>query len=251
MQYRIFTILISIICLSGYAFTSYAQDTNDSDNASKPVILYSGTPKKYEIASIKVEGVKNYEDYVLIGLSGLTVGQSISIPGDDITQACRRYWRHVGVLATPGTIKSESYPMEIHKLYPDIQVTGNACPLWVPIVESNEAGNEGADYFVRKYISELLSKDNQIDTVILGCTHYPLLLPKIQQYMPAGIRIVAQGELVAQSLKNYLMRHPEIASQCTQGNSCSYCTTESEEKFIESASAFLSENINVQHITLE
>jgi len=159
--------------------------------------------------------------------------------------------RHVGVLATPGTIKSESYPMEIHKLYPDIQVTGNACPLWVPIVESNEAGNEGADYFVRKYISELLSKDNQIDTVILGCTHYPLLLPKIQQYMPAGIRIVAQGELIAQSLKNYLMRHPEIASQCTQGNSCSYCTTESEEKFIESASAFLSENINVQHITLE
>lgn len=159
--------------------------------------------------------------------------------------------RHVGVLATPGTIKSESYPMEIRKLYPDIQVTGNACPLWVPIVESNEAGNEGADYFVRKYISELLSKDNQIDTVILGCTHYPLLLPKIQQYMPDGIRIVTQGELVAHSLKNYLMRHPEIDNRCTQGGSCSYCTTESEEKFIESASAFLSENITVQHLTLE
>ena len=117
MQYRIFTILISIICLSGYAFTSYAQDTNDSDNASKPVILYSGTPKKYEIASIKVEGVKNYEDYVLIGLSGLTVGQSISIPGDDITQTCRRYWRHglfSDVKITADKIENDKIWLTIH-----------------------------------------------------------------------------------------------------------------------------------------
>ncbi len=159
--------------------------------------------------------------------------------------------RHVGVLATLGTIKSESYPLEIHKLYPDIQVSGEACPLWVPLVESNEATSEGADYFVCKYINELLAKDKLIDTIILGCTHYPLLLPKIRQYTPADIRIVSQGDLVAASLKDYLRRHPEIDTMCTQGESCTYCTTEAEEKFTESASAFLSETINVERITLE
>ena len=159
--------------------------------------------------------------------------------------------RHVGVLATSGTIKSESYPLEIHKLYPDIHVSGEPCPMWVPLVESNEAANEGADYFVRKYINKLLAADGQIDTVILGCTHYPLLLPKIRQYMPAGIRIVAQGDLVAASLKNYLQRHPEMDARCTRGKSCVYCTTEAKEKFTESASAFLSETVNVKRITLE
>ena len=108
--------------------------------------------------------------------------------------------RHVGILATAGTIKSESYPLEIHKLFPDIQVEGEACPLWVSLVENNEAEGDGTDYFVRKYINELLSKDEQIDTVILGCTHYPILLPKIEKHMPKGITTVAQGELVATSL---------------------------------------------------
>ena len=105
--------------------------------------------------------------------------------------------RHIGILATAGTIKSESYPLEVHKLYPDIQVNGVACPMWVPLVENNEAQNEGTDYFIRKYINQLLQKDSQIDTVILGCTHYPLLLPKIQQYIPDNIRVIAQGEYVA------------------------------------------------------
>ena len=112
--------------------------------------------------------------------------------------------RHIGILATAGTIKSESYPLEVHKLYPDIQVNGVACPMWVPLVENNEAQNEGTDYFIRKYINQLLQKDSQIDTVILGCTHYPLLLPKIQQYIPDNIRVIAQGEYVAESLKDYL-----------------------------------------------
>ena len=120
--------------------------------------------------------------------------------------------RHVGVLATAGTIKSESYPMEIHKLFPDIYVSGEACPMWVPLVENNEAQSSGADYFIQKYIDTLLSKDQQIDTVILGCTHYPLLLPKIKHFMPDGIEIVSQGEYVAGSLKDYLHRHPEIAA---------------------------------------
>ena len=158
--------------------------------------------------------------------------------------------RHVGVLATAGTIKSESYPLEVHKLFPDIKVSGEACPLWVPLVENNEAQGDGTDYFVRKYINELLAKDRLIDTVILGCTHFPLLLPKIQQYMPAGITTVTQGELVADSLKDYLSRHSEIDKKCTKGGRCVYRTTESEDKFTESASVFLNESIKVERIEL-
>ncbi|MDE5701975.1 glutamate racemase [uncultured Bacteroides sp.] len=158
--------------------------------------------------------------------------------------------RHVGILATTGTIKSESYPLEIHKLFPDIQVQGEACPLWVPLVENNETEGEGTDYFIRKYIDELLAKDKLIDSVILGCTHYPLLLPKIKKYMPQGITIVSQGELVADSLKDYLHRHPEMESKCSKGGQCRYYTTESEEKFIESASTFLKEAVTVQKVEL-
>ena len=158
--------------------------------------------------------------------------------------------RHVGVLATSGTIKSESYPLEIRKLFPDIKVSGEACPLWVSLVENNEALGDGTDYFIRKYINELLAKDREIDTAILGCTHYPILLPKIQRYMPAGITIVSQGQLVADSLKDYLHRHPEIDIKCTRGGKCTYYTTEAEEKFIESASIFLNEAITVRRIEL-
>lgn len=159
--------------------------------------------------------------------------------------------RHVGVLATTGTIKSESYPMEILKLYPDITVQGEACPLWVPLVENNECDGEGADYFVKKHIERLLSKDKLIDTVILGCTHYPLLMPKIRKYMPPSIAIVEQGKLVARSLKDYLFRHPEMEVRCTKTGKCLYCTTEAEEKFSESASTFLNEPVEVCHISLE
>ena len=158
--------------------------------------------------------------------------------------------RHVGVLATSGTIKSESYPLEIRKLFPDIKVSGEACPLWVSLVENNEALGDGTDYFIRKYINELLAKDREIDTAILGCTHYPILLPKIQQYMPAGITIVSQGQLVADSLKDYLHRHPEIDIKCTRGGKCTYYTTYVEVKFIESASIFLNVAITVRRIEL-
>ncbi|WP_071147345.1 glutamate racemase [Bacteroides ihuae] len=159
--------------------------------------------------------------------------------------------RHVGVLATTGTIKSDSYPLEIHKLFPDITVSGEASPMWVPLVENNEAESAGADYFIRKSIDQLISKDSLIDTVILGCTHYPLLLSKIEQYMPEGIKIVTQGNYVASSLKNYLQRHPEIDEKCTKCKSTIFCTTEAEDKFSESASIFLNENISVQRISLE
>ena len=159
--------------------------------------------------------------------------------------------QHIGVLATAGTIKSESYPLEIHKLFPEIQVSGTACPMWVSLVENNESQDKGADYFIRKYIDQLLSKDPQIDTVILGCTHFPILLPKIRQYIPEHISVIAQGEYVAESLKDYLKRHPEMDAKCTKNGNCQFYTTEAEEKFSESASTFLKQQISVKHITLE
>ncbi len=155
--------------------------------------------------------------------------------------------QHIGVLATAGTIKSESYPLEIHKLFPEIQVSGTACPMWVSLVENNESQDEGADYFIRKYIDQLLSKDPQIDTVILGCTHFPILLPKIRQYIPDHISVIAQGEYVAESLKDYLKRHPEMDAKCTKNGNCQFYTTEAEEKFSESASTFLKQQISVKH----
>ena len=159
--------------------------------------------------------------------------------------------QHIGVLATAGTIKSESYPLEIHKLFPEIQVSGTACPMWVSLVENNESQDEGADYFIRKYIDQLLSKDPQIDTVILGCTHFPILLPKIRQYIPDHISVITQGEYVAESLKVYLKRHPGMDAKCTKNGNCQFYTTEAEEKFSESASTFLKQQISVKHITLE
>ena len=159
--------------------------------------------------------------------------------------------RHVGLLATSGTVKSESYPLEIRKLFPDIKVTGVACPLWVPLVENNEADSEGADYFVRKYIDTLLCKGPEIDTIILGCTHYPLLLNKIRQFTPPHIRLVTQGEYVSRSLKDYLFRHPEMDERCLKNARCEFLTTESVEKFRESASLFLHQDVHVRSITLE
>ena len=133
--------------------------------------------------------------------------------------------RHVGILATAGTIKSESYLLEIHKLSPDIVVTGEACPMWVSLVENNEYQSEGADYFVKQHINRLLDKDPMIDTIILGCTHYPLLLDKIRQFTPGHIRIIAQGEYVARSLQDYLNRHPEMDARCEKGGKCRFLTT--------------------------
>ena len=158
--------------------------------------------------------------------------------------------RHVGVLATEGTIKSESYNLEIQKLHPDIQVTGVACPFWVPLVEYNEADSPGADYFVKKRIDQIMRLDPQIDALILGCTHYPLLMPKILKYLPAGVRVVPQGEYVAESLKLYFERHPQIEQRCSKGATARYLTTENPEKFKEQAQLFLHEPVEVENITL-
>ena len=158
--------------------------------------------------------------------------------------------RHVGIFATEGTIKSESYNLEIQKLFPDIQVSGVACPFWVPLVEYNEADSPGADYFVKKRIDQIMALDPQIDALILGCTHYPILMPKIRKYLPEGVSVVSQGEYVASSLKAYLERHPQIELKCAKHASVHYLTTENPEKFKESAQLFLHEKIEVENITL-
>ena len=158
---------------------------------------------------------------------------------------------HVGLLATEGTIKSQSYDLEIAKLWPDIKVSGVACPLWAAIVGANEADSPGADYFGKKRIEQLMRKDADIDTIILGCTHYPLLMNSIVKNLPDGVRVVPQGMYVAESLKNYLKRHQDVDKMITQGGTCQYLTTESEEKFKESAQIFLHEKVEVKHVDLE
>ena len=158
--------------------------------------------------------------------------------------------RHVGILATEGTVKSGSYSMEINKLHPDIVVTGEACPFWVPLVEYHESDSPGADYFVKKNIDAIMAKDPLIDTLILGCTHYPLLLPKIRKYLPAGVKAIPQGEYVADSLQDYLSRHDEIRKNCSRGGSAHYLTTENPDDFKEHAQIFLHEPVVVENITL-
>lgn len=158
--------------------------------------------------------------------------------------------QHIGVLATEGTIKSESYKLEIQKLYPTATIVGQACPMWVPLVENNEFDKPGADYFVQDSLSKLLAQDPLIDTIILGCTHYPLLLEKIKRYLPSHIALIPQGQYIAASLEDYLHRHPEMNQRLTQGGTTQYFTSESPTKFHESASLFLHEEVTAQRITL-
>ena len=158
--------------------------------------------------------------------------------------------RHVGVLATEGTIKSMSYPLEIKKLFPDIQVIGKACPMWASLVEANEHLTPGADYFVQRDVEALLERDPDIDTVILGCTHYPLLYDKVRSFVPAGVNVLTQGEAVAVSLKDYLGRHTDIEALCTKDGETIFYTTESAEKFRQQASRFLNHPVRANRISL-
>lgn len=157
---------------------------------------------------------------------------------------------YIGLLATSGTVQSNSYPLEFAKLNNNIVVISESCPMWVPLIENNEHNSEGADYFVQQNLKHLIEQNNQIDTIMLGCTHYPLLLPKIKKYLPESIHIVSQGEIIAKSLADYLNRHPEIAMKCTKTASIKYLTTESVEKFSASASIFLNDEIKAEHIDL-
>lgn len=159
--------------------------------------------------------------------------------------------RHVGIMATPGTIRSRTYELEIAKISPDIQVTGEACPMWVPLVENEEYDSPGADYFVRERIDSLLHRDPLIDSVILGCTHYPLLLGKIRQYMPDGVHIIEQGSYVAKSLENYLTRHPEMKERITTGGTARFLTTEQAEEFQSKAAVFMGNQLEAKRVFME
>lgn len=157
----------------------------------------------------------------------------------------------IGILATQGTVASHSYSLEVDKLYGDgMKVTEQAAPLWVPIIENGEAESPGADYFIAKYMNRLLEADPGIDTIILGCTHYPILMPKILAHAPNNIRVVPQGDIVAESLADYLVRHPEIAGKCTQGGHIRFLTTENPEKFDSLASIFISSPVHAEKINL-
>lgn len=156
---------------------------------------------------------------------------------------------HVGVLGTSGTIASDSYPIEIAKFYPQLKVVQEACPMWVPLVENNEFENEGADFFIQKNINSLLSKDKNIDTIILGCTHYPLLINKIKKYLPPNITLLSQGEIVAESLIDYLKRHAEIEQKFSKGSSVEFYTTDSPENFDKAALNFFGKAVKSKHVS--
>jgi len=158
---------------------------------------------------------------------------------------------HIGIVATPGTVRSHTYELEIAKSYPDMTVTAEACPMWVPLVENHEFDSPGADYFVQKRISNLMHHDPEIDTILLGCTHYPLLLDKILKYVPTNVKVIPQGEYVANSLQQYFLRHADMEQRITQGASCRYLTTEDPAMFNESATIFLRQPVEAERIILD
>ncbi|MBQ7444113.1 MAG: glutamate racemase [Bacteroidaceae bacterium] len=158
--------------------------------------------------------------------------------------------RHVGLVATQGTIRSHTYELEIAKTAPDIVVTAEACPMWAPLVENGEALTAGADFFVRRHLANLLQRDPLIDAIILGCTHYPLLMDAIRRHTPPTVAIIPQGEYVAASLEDYLRRHPEMQQRLTQGATATFLTTEQTDNFAPTAQLFLKQPVQAHHISL-
>lgn len=157
---------------------------------------------------------------------------------------------HIGILATTGTVQSRSYEIEIEKFFPEVKIEQEACPMWVPLVENNEHRSDGADYFVQKHLDNLLHRDKNIDTLLLACTHYPLLKEKIEQRLPKHVKLLSQGEIVASSLQNYLQRHPEIEAQLSKNGRRIFFTTDSAEDFTGKASLFFGQPVEGQHIDL-
>jgi glutamate racemase len=159
--------------------------------------------------------------------------------------------KSVGILATTGTVTSNSYPIEINKFFPEITVYQEACPMWVPLVENDEYRGHGADQFIKKNIHNIFEKGESIDVILLACTHYPLLKEKIEEYLPIGVKLISQGEIVAQSLDDYLKRHPEMASLCSTNSSREFFTTDATEDFDNHASIFFGEKVESKHVELD
>ncbi len=158
---------------------------------------------------------------------------------------------HIGILGTSGTVASDSYPIEISKFFPEIKVFQQACPMWVPLVENNEFNGEGADYFIKKYFDELFLQSSEIDTIVLGCTHYPLLLKKIKEFLPSQIKIISQDKIVADSLKDYLIRHSEINEVCEKNFKRMFYTTDDTKTFNQIAGLFFGAKVESRHIEIK
>ncbi|RYZ23697.1 MAG: glutamate racemase [Chitinophagaceae bacterium] len=156
----------------------------------------------------------------------------------------------IAVLATNGTVQSRSYELEIEKFFPGLEVVQQACPMWVPLIENNEHNGPGADFFVKKHVDAVLGAHPKVDTLLLACTHYPLLRDKIRQFAPEGVQVLAQGEIVAESLEDYLQRHPEIETRVTKGGGRSFYTTDSSSDFNEKATIFFGEKVASSHVDL-
>ncbi|MBY0476701.1 MAG: glutamate racemase [Chitinophagaceae bacterium] len=158
--------------------------------------------------------------------------------------------KNVGILATAGTVQSNSYELEIKKFYPDVKVYQQACPMWVPLIENNEHESIGADYFVQQCVDELLTKSKEVDTVLLGCTHYPLLSKKIADCLPKGVQLISQGKIVAESLEAYLQRHNDLEQRLTKSGNRQFFTTDSAADFNKSARLFYGEEVEARHVEL-
>jgi len=157
---------------------------------------------------------------------------------------------HVGILGTKGTVQSESYLLEIGKFYPELKVKQEACPIWVPLIENNEHENEGAEYFIRRHADGLMAKDQDIDTILLACTHYPLLENKLKEFLPESVKLISQGMIVAESLKDYLGRHPELAEKCSKNGERQFFTTDSPEDFDQHSLNFYGSPVKSAHLSL-
>lgn len=223
-----------------YRFTLQAVETLFS-RGCKLVILACNTASAKALRSIQQNDLKRWgPEYRVLGVIRPTVEAVGSIT----------HTNHVGVLATVGTINSRSYDIELGKLYPNVRVTGQACPMWVPLVEYGEYDTPGAEYFVKKRIDSILAADPEIDTLILACTHYPLLLPIIRKYAPNHVKVIPQGVYVAEALRSYLANHQEMVALLGHNGTCHYLTTESSEKFSEQASLFMNEQVQAEQIAL-
>lgn len=205
------------------------------------VILACNTASAKALRSIQQRDLQNLDpDRRVLGVIRPTV--------EEIGNLTRT--RKVGLFGTPGTVQSLSYDIEIAKMHPDIKVFSHACPMWVPLVENRESDGPGADYFVKKDVDALMAQCNEIDSIILGCTHYPLLYDKIKKYAPANVNVIEQGPIVARSLKDYLKRHPDMEERCTKGGTCKYCTTEDASRFSPVASIFVNQTVEAHHVIL-
>ena len=158
--------------------------------------------------------------------------------------------QHIGIMGTLGTVQSDSYPMELSKFFPKLKVFQQACPMWVPLIENGEFDKPGADYFVQQYLNELFKQSKNIDTILLACTHYPLLESKIKSFLPSGVTLVSQGDIVAKSLAKYLQNHPEMANKCSQSGKLSFYTTDNEKVFEKQGSLFFGQKIEAKHTDL-